>query len=195
MRNLVMGFDGTWNTPDQTDRDRQVPTNVVKLLRALQPAPNLLKYYDTGVGTGRLLDKLWGGAAGRGFLENVRDGWSWLGQHYRPGDQVFLFGFSRGAYTARSLAGMLAVCGICPAGAARGDDTLADEACRLYRERNSHKRARLGAQFRHAYHALALNEQRAAFAPTLWQHPVPDAVHLSAWQRWRSVARPEAAPW
>ncbi len=43
MRNLVMGFDGTWNTPDQMDRDRQVPTNVVKLLRALQPAPNLLK--------------------------------------------------------------------------------------------------------------------------------------------------------
>ena len=251
MRNLVMGFDGTWNTPDQMDRDRQVPTNVVKLLRALQPGGELRKYYDTGVGTRGPLDKLWGGAAGRGLFSNVRDGWLWLGQHYRPGDRLFLFGFSRGAYTARSLAGMLAVCGVCPQGGggpgdrlgyglssgvgAAGQGTaqdsglalaLADEACRIYRERDSDKRNRLGARFRHdhhchpgsvhmlgvwdtvgamglptigplghitrsrhgfhnvrlgahirhAYHALALNEQRAAFSPSLWQHPVPASV-------------------
>lgn len=60
MRKLVMGFDGTWNTPDQMDRDRQVPTNVVKLLRALQSGAGLLKYYDTGVGTVGRLDRLWG---------------------------------------------------------------------------------------------------------------------------------------
>lgn len=240
MRNLVMGFDGTWNTPDQMDRDRQVPTNVVKLLRALQPGSELIKYYDTGVGTRGRLDKLWGGAAGRGLFCNVREGWLWLGQHYRPGDRLFLFGFSRGAYTARSLAGMLAVCGVCPvAGSGRGSvaasaagaaghlaDELADEACHIYRERDPDKRSRLGARFRHdhhchpgsvhmlgvwdtvgamglptvgplgrvtrtrhgfhnvrlgghirhAYHALALNEQRAAFAPSLWQHPVPASV-------------------
>lgn len=257
MRKLVMGFDGTWNTPEQTDRDRQVPTNVVKLLRALQPGDTLLSYYDTGVGTQGWLDKLWGGAVGYGLFANVREGWLWLGQHYRPGDQVFLFGFSRGAYTARSLAGMMAVCGVCPGAASGGesggesgaepdreasgefsggydgescgetDCKLADEACRIYRVRDAEKRIRLGERFRadhhchpgivhmlgvwdtvgalglptigplgyltrrrhgfhntrlgshirHAYHALALNERRAAFAPTLWQHPVPESVH------------------
>ncbi|TFH72247.1 DUF2235 domain-containing protein [Gammaproteobacteria bacterium LSUCC0112] len=224
MRNLVMGFDGTWNTPYQTDRDRLVPTNVVKLLQALQPGPELLRYYDTGVGTAGRLDKLWGGAAGRGLFDNVREGWEWLGRHYQPGDQLYLFGFSRGAYTARSLAGMLSVCGVCPA--VDKAQTIVAEACRLYRERDTDKRHALGERFRqnnhcfpgavhmlgvwdtvgalglptrgplghltrarhgfhnvhlgphirHAFHALALHEQRAAFTPTLWQHPVPASV-------------------
>tara|TARA_R110002072_G_scaffold76492_1_gene179453 strand:- start:5687 stop:6673 length:987 start_codon:yes stop_codon:yes gene_type:complete len=218
MRNIVMGFDGTWNRPDQMDRGRQVASNVVKLLRALEPGPQLLKYYDTGVGTAGTLDKVWGGAAGRGLFGNMREAWTWLGEHYRPGDRLFLIGFSRGAFTARSLAGMLAVCGI-----GRAD---ADEACRIYRQRDAGKRARLGARFRnehhchsadvymlgvwdtvgamglptrgpmgwatrarhgfhnvrlgkhirHAYHALAINERRAPFTPSLWQHPVPDSV-------------------
>jgi len=225
MRNIVMGFDGTWNRPNQVDRDRQVPTNVVKLLRALEPGPSLLKYYSTGVGTAGTLDKVWGGVAGRGLFGNMREAWSWLGEHYRPGDRLFLFGFSRGAFTARSLAGMLAVCGVAASrpGAGNAD---ADEACRIYRQRDAGKRARLGARFRHdhhchdaivhmlgvwdtvgamglptrgpmgwatrarhgfhnvrlgthirhAYHALAINERRAPFAPSLWQYPVPASV-------------------
>lgn len=117
MRNIVMGADGTWNKPDQVDRQRQVPSNVVKAVRAVMdksPQIEQLWYYDTGVGTAGLVDKLWGGMAGNGLFGNMRKAYAWLLTHYQPDDRLFLFGFSRGAFTVRSLAGMQAGCGIPP---------------------------------------------------------------------------------
>ena len=72
-----------------------------------------LRYYHSGVGTeGGLLDWLAGGATGMGLVRNVQSAYQWLTTAYEPGDRVALFGFSRGAYTVRSLAGMLGACGL-----------------------------------------------------------------------------------
>jgi uncharacterized protein (DUF2235 family) len=68
-------------------------------------------FYNEGVGTGRL-DHLLGGAFGWGISKHVRKVYRFLVKEYEPGDEIFLFGFSRGAYTARSVAGFIRNCGI-----------------------------------------------------------------------------------
>ena len=112
MRHLVVCCDGTWNTLEEVS-----DTNVARLRNALaetaEDGSPQLSYYDTGVGTeGGLLDWLLGGAIGLGLSRNVMDAYHWLTTNYEPGDDIALFGFSRGAYTARSLAGMIAACGL-----------------------------------------------------------------------------------
>jgi hypothetical protein len=69
-------------------------------------------YYDRGVGTGPFLDALKGGIFGDGLDQKIREAYRFLSFWYRPGDEVFIFGFSRGAYTARSLAGYLQAVGL-----------------------------------------------------------------------------------
>ncbi len=71
-----------------------------------------LVYYGWGVGTGPLLDRLSGGVMGAGLDHNVRQAYRFLSASYRPGDQIFMFGFSRGAFTARSLCGYLQTVGL-----------------------------------------------------------------------------------
>lgn len=137
-RRLALCFDGTWNTV----KDH---TNVSRLHAAIRNIPDgegdhaQLKYYDEGVGTGRV-DRLLGGLGGWGLAENIRQGYAWLIEHYRERSDLFLFGFSRGAYTARSLAGLIGRCGIphCPKAESReafhaACDTLAREAYEIYR--------------------------------------------------------------
>lgn len=115
-RNLVVCLDGTWNNKDSS-------TNVLHLYHLATGTDShdvggagQLKYYDEGVGTG-LLDVVSGGAFGVGLEINVREAYNWLVRHYEPGDRIFLFGFSRGAYTARSLAGFITHCGLLKRGA------------------------------------------------------------------------------
>jgi uncharacterized protein (DUF2235 family) len=107
-KRLALFFDGTWNEPGAN-------TNVWRLwlMLAAQSKDGLaqLRFYDEGVGT-HWYDRLSGGAFGAGLSANVRLGYRWLMEHYDPGDEIFLFGFSRGAFTARSLAGMIARCGL-----------------------------------------------------------------------------------
>jgi uncharacterized protein (DUF2235 family) len=107
-KRLALFFDGTWNIPETN-------TNVWRLYLMLADAgadgvPQK-KFYDEGVGT-HWFDRLTGGLFGFGLSENVRAGYRWLMEHYNPGDEIFLFGFSRGAFTARSLAGVIARCGL-----------------------------------------------------------------------------------
>jgi len=111
-RNLVVCCDGTWNTPQQKDRGLNVPSNVVKMARAVADGPDQRVYYAPGVGTGRGLDKWTGGLLGLGLTENIRHAYAWIARHHQPGDRLFLFGFSRGAYTVRSLAGLIGRCGL-----------------------------------------------------------------------------------
>ena len=115
-RNLVVCTDGTWNRPDQRDRGRVVPSNVVKVARALcgKTLSDVQQcvYYDTGVGTGGWWDHCKGGIFGIGLLENVKQAYLAIGANFRIEDRLFLLGFSRGAYTARSLAGLIGLCGI-----------------------------------------------------------------------------------
>src|SRR6266481_2636671 len=105
---LALFFDGTWNTPEDN-------TNVWRLdLMLAQAGPDGVpqrKFYDPGVGT-HWYDRLSGGAFGAGLSENVEQGYRWLMDNYNPGDEIYIFGFSRGAFTARSLAGVIARCGL-----------------------------------------------------------------------------------
>lgn len=117
MKKLIVCCDGTWNTPDQEEYELPAPTNVLRLYNALSARDaagnRQLRYYHPGVGTeGGFLARTAGGMYGRGLGQNVMSAYSWLGRHYEPGDKVYLFGFSRGAFTARSLAGMLSHCGL-----------------------------------------------------------------------------------
>lgn len=111
-KRLVACFDGTWKTAD----DKGNATNPVKLMRAIRHVDDQdvaqITFYDKGVGTGGPIDRFRGGAFGRGLGENVRDGYRFLANNYAPGDEIYLFGFSRGAFTARSLAGLIGTCGL-----------------------------------------------------------------------------------
>ncbi|MDP9119851.1 MAG: DUF2235 domain-containing protein [Acidobacteriota bacterium] len=123
-RRLVLCLDGTSNNDFNRQRREQgqevlKPTNVLKLARGVMPwdqasGREQIAYYDTGVGAttrypglaNRLAattDRLLGGAFGAGFEANVERGLTFLALNYQPGDEVFLFGFSRGAATARGL--------------------------------------------------------------------------------------------
>ncbi len=112
-KNIVVCCDGTWNTPEHMDHGLPSPTNVVKLYNALIKDQQQEVYYHPGVGTGRnWWDKIAGGGTGEGLDQNIKSAYRWLGTHYAAGDRIFLFGFSRGAYTVRSLGGLIAKCGL-----------------------------------------------------------------------------------
>lgn len=119
MKNLVLCCDGTANE-FATDR-----TNVLKLFYALQhDSPQQVAYYHPGLGTveppgaltgfGKSITKLLGKAIGYGLESDVRDAYVFLMNNFEPDDQVFLFGFSRGAYTVRVLASLLHMYGLLP---------------------------------------------------------------------------------
>jgi hypothetical protein len=118
-KRIVICCDGTWNEPESTKQDRKVPTNVLKLVRAVAPrddrsGTDQVVYYDQGVGTGAMgvLDRSIGGGTGYGISKNIRDCYNFIANNYVDGDDIFLFGFSRGAYTIRSLGGMLGTVGL-----------------------------------------------------------------------------------
>jgi len=117
MRNLVICCDGTWNTPDQEHDGVATPTNVYRLSNAVEStAPDgtrQLCYYHPGVGSeGNWWQKMAGGGFGLGLTCSIMSAYKWLGTNYKAGDRIYLFGFSRGAYTVRSLAGMISKCGL-----------------------------------------------------------------------------------
>lgn len=142
-RNLTILFDGTWNQ----SRDQ---TNVVRMLQAIDSTgehdPEQPCRYLSGVGTS-WHNRLTGGLFGRGLSENIQAGYTWLAQMYRPDDWLFVFGFSRGAYSARSLVGLIRKCGLLKS----ADETLLKEAYELYRDKKvapTHKKA---VEFRAAH--------------------------------------------
>jgi uncharacterized protein (DUF2235 family) len=151
-KRLVLCCDGTWNTPDQLSDGQLAPTNVAKFALAVaskDPAgPEQRSFYHRGVGTHRR-DHLRGGIFGLGLSRAVRDTYYFLVQNFEPGDELFFFGFSRGAYTARSTAGLVRNAGILrPEHADR-----VDEAYALYRNRASrtHPRSIESQLFRRSY--------------------------------------------
>lgn len=112
MKNLVVCLDGTWNS----ETDDSELTNIGKIARLIEPkpadGPPQRVYYDSGVGTAGLVDRYTGGILGIGLSGNVQEAYRFLSQFYKPGDGIFVFGFSRGAYTARSLCGFMAASGL-----------------------------------------------------------------------------------
>ncbi|MCX7004763.1 MAG: DUF2235 domain-containing protein [bacterium] len=117
MKKLAVFFDGTWNSSDQhTEKEQPCPTNMAKLFEATQPnsaqneVPQIVHYIQ-GVGTHKL-ERIRGGGFGFGISDNIKEGYKCLVSNYEKGDEVFIFGFSRGAYSARSLAGLIRNVGI-----------------------------------------------------------------------------------
>lgn len=117
VKRLIFCFDGTWNRLDAPH-----PTNVVLTAQSVTPIAKdgtvQIIYYDQGVGTAEGT-KWTGGIFGDGLLDNIVDAYSFLIFNYEIGDEVYIFGFSRGAFTARSFAGFLRTVGIlrrCDAG-------------------------------------------------------------------------------
>jgi len=112
MKHLIICLDGTWSNADSPAPQ----TNIALLAGIVDPnpagGPEQRVYYDAGVGTGGFLDRIVGGTFGRGLSANVLAAYRFLCQFYRPGDNIYVFGYSRGAFTARSLCGFLSASGL-----------------------------------------------------------------------------------
>ena len=125
-KRIVFCADGTWQAPVNN-------TNVYRLYKALTMSADQVTYYDDGVGAdAQGLNRVLQGAFGQGLLQKIQDGYTKIAHVYEPGDLIYLFGFSRGAYTARCLACMIAACGL-PTGAFT--DNCVTQAFAAYRDR------------------------------------------------------------
>ncbi|KAI9889680.1 MAG: hypothetical protein M1814_005081 [Vezdaea aestivalis] len=126
-KRLIIACDGTWlNSDNGIEREqilpglaresRQVPSNVTRITRAIQVQSDegipQIVYYQAGVGTGGTREKVIGGITGQGLSDHIREAYGFIAINYVPGDEIFLLGFSRGAYTARNVAALIGVVGL-----------------------------------------------------------------------------------
>lgn len=231
-KRIVICCDGTWNTPDEKEGDA-LSTNVVKIAHAVRPLDDnevhQVVYYDRGVGTNWGLDRVAGGAFGIGLSHNIEDAYRFLVDNYVDGDELFFFGFSRGAYTVRSLAGLIRNCGLLKKvysdkfysayeiyRSREEEDKKDSDKSEEFIERYSRKIEKikfigvwdtvgslgipgvfnfidkkahefhdvtLSRMVENAYHALAIDERRQPFEPTLWEQR-EDAVDQTLEQVW-----------
>ena len=136
-KNIIFCADGTWNSS-------VTGTNVYRLFKACLTTATQVPYYDDGVGAdGTPIEKILGGAFGEGLFQKVKDGYSKIAQVYEAGDRIFLFGFSRGAFTARSLGGMIAAAGLPTKGF---NDAFVESACKAYRNKAQRAQILAGLQ-------------------------------------------------
>ncbi len=215
MKRIVICADGTWNRPEQ-NLQKDFPTNVLKVARGIAPKDkhgiDQVVFYDWGVGS--YYGSVRGGALGDGINKNIMDAYRFIVQNYNSGDELFFFGFSRGAYTVRSLSGFIYNCGILKRSKAR----RIQQAFDLYKNRDIHPKDEYSVNFRRKFsradnvrirfigvwdtvgalgipirmlgflnekhlfhdtkigpnvdaarHALALDEKRSDFKPTIWK--------------------------
>ena len=138
MKNIVICLDGTWNKPDECSHEESGETNVKNLYELLEKSPSKqVVYYDSGVGS-QWYDRIRGGISGRGLAKNIQEAYYEVCKNYEVGDRVFIFGFSRGAYAARSLSGMIYSCGLLE------NNNLTDKSIRkaidVYKKSDKHER-------------------------------------------------------
>ncbi len=117
MKRIVICCDGTWNTPDKKENNTYCDTNVVKIAEAVkdesEDSIKQLTYYHPGIGTsGSLLLRVFDGLTGTGISKNILNAYRFLILNFEIGDELYLIGFSRGAFTVRSLAGLIRNSGI-----------------------------------------------------------------------------------
>ncbi|GAM59901.1 hypothetical protein JCM19232_234 [Vibrio ishigakensis] len=129
MANIIICADGTWNRPEK-DIKKDTPTNVLRLARAITPEKGEITqhvFYDWGIGSYH--DNMSAGITGAGLHKNIKDGYRYLVQNYNQNDNIYLFGFSRGAYTVRALCGLINNCGILK----RKDANRIEQAWSMYK--------------------------------------------------------------
>jgi uncharacterized protein (DUF2235 family) len=224
MKRVIVCCDGTWNDVDNQSTD----TNVFRMARAIhttQETGGVLQIvlYLSGVGTeGPEFEKLVAGAIGLGVGDNIRSAYMFIAQNYLAGDEIFLFGFSRGAFTARSLAGLINACGILTRQKLgdlpyawkyyRSDPPHSPQTFKETYNTDCHTDAKIKflgvwetvgalgvpghlfsaenakkfafhdtnpcAAMEHGCHALAVDEHRHDFVPTLWTGSAPAGVKI-----------------
>jgi Uncharacterized alpha/beta hydrolase domain (DUF2235)/KAP family P-loop domain len=216
-RQIIFCADGIWDGSSNR-------TNVYKLFSAVATSSDQVRLYDDGIGpNGLSIEKLTGDAVGEQLFAKVREGYTRIARAYQEGDQLFLFGFSRGAYTARSVAGMIAICGL-PAD--YFDESKVSNAFQAYRDKAARpkllsemskqplfhpKVSMLGVwdtvgslgipahlsgdaafnfgfldtslhpSIMSAYQALAIDERRGQYVPTLWSSTMPGQIVEQVW--------------
>lgn len=216
MKRIILCFDGTWNTPnDHSDVESGANTNVRKLYNSIpgqdQHGIKQHAHYIPGVGD-RWYNRVRGGVFGVGLDERIKQGYRHLVDQYDDGDEIYVIGFSRGAYTARSLVGMIRNVGLLT----RASRREVNAAYELYRTRDEGPDSPVAQTFRDRYsrpatikclgvwdtvgalgvplrsfgwfnsrryefhdtelsgivknalHAVAIDEHRSSFQPTLW---------------------------
>jgi uncharacterized protein (DUF2235 family) len=183
-KNIVVCSDGTGNTAIKGRG-----TNVFKLFEAIDlnghrwdpTVTPQVAMYDDGVGSENFKPlKLLGGAAGLGLSRNVRELYKELARVYDPGDAIYIFGFSRGAFTVRSLVGMIGTCGLLDvrrAGSSAELDRLVKKAYRVYRQCY---RSVLSQLFRGA-------PDRSTSAPFRQQYAIEDQTRIRLLGVWDTV--------
>jgi len=139
-KNIVVCCDGTGNEFGRNN------TNVVDLFNVIEKdSPKQIAFYDPGVGTAfNTLKKGIGGAFGGGITKNIEDAYEYLMNRYEEGDTIYLFGFSRGAFTVRSLAGMLYKCGLLQ----KGSSNQIEYATKVY---SAHHNEDIAAGFKKTF--------------------------------------------
>jgi len=223
VKRIVICADGTWNVRDQMpDRGKtRHPTNVTKVARAIRARTTTgidqVVFYNDGVGTNGGLDRFTGGAFGRGIEDNIRTLYRNIVYNYQPGDELYFFGFSRGAFTVRSLIGFMNQIGLID----KDGDYFVPELYACYENNEPRDSPRWKQAFRrikvalpcppirflgvwdtvgalgapgflgqlfnrkkyqyhdvslcppigNAYQALAIDERRKPFRPTVWKRP------------------------
>lgn len=174
-KRLILCSDGTWQT-----LDTPYPTNVVKIAQAIKPIADdgtlQILFYDSGIGTapGQMLS---GGALGRGIDEKILNAYRFLCLNYcqEDGDEIYLFGFSRGSYTVRSLAGLVSHSGLLPRHRIRDSGA----AYELYRNRDIKTRDDPRAvEFRKEHEAQTVNITLLACWDTVGALGIPNLSKL-----------------
>ncbi|KAF2828619.1 hypothetical protein CC86DRAFT_392856 [Ophiobolus disseminans] len=118
-KRLIVACDGTWNDSDDGNKNGKlaIPSNITRISRAIkavsQDGVQQIVNYHSGLGTeGTKFSRFLGGTTGKGLSDNVREAYSFLANNYHHGDEIFLLGFSRGAFTARSIGGLIGEIGL-----------------------------------------------------------------------------------
>lgn len=184
-RLLVVMCDGTGNAVEGN------LSNVMKLYRACVRDDRQRVFYDPGIGTiatdsawGRLRQRasaVFGLATGFGLDGNVLDGYRFLCRTYVPGDRIMLFGFSRGAYTVRAIAGLLHSVGLLEA----DQEALAGEALNAYKHSGERGDMRVGWNFGHVLQTRRAEVELLGLWDTVASVivPRPDRLYVPSLQR------------
>ncbi len=180
MKRLIVCCDGTWQKLDSN-----YPTNVVKIAQAIKPVcddgiTQQIVYYDEGVGTGDRLDRIFGGAFGWGIDKNIQDAYRFLCLNYQTGDEIYLYGFSRGAYTVRSLAGLILCSGLLE----RNQIRQAGKAYKIYRDDHIKPDDPEAIEFRQQFSSKNVRITLLACWDTVGSLGIPDQIPLIPIDRW-----------
>lgn len=199
-KRLVFCFDGTWNR-----LSADVPTNVASIAQMVKPVardgtPQIV-YYDEGIGANTWLGRrIYEGATGKGMVRKLREAYRFLIFNYEPGDEIFAFGFSRGAFTARSFIGFIRHAGILDVISAN----KIDKAVEIYKTAPVGKTGKESGQLlRFRFHnckGVCVSEEDAEFRRRVdpafdpQRTPILDIRYLGVWDTVRALGLPDFVP-